>query len=94
MSYRWAIQALAFVGCIYFFLKIWELSKIIVAGAETPNLIFMILYILAFMFCFFCLALTSYLKQKNNATLQNPILFFERLIELFGLSGLPDKKES
>lgn len=80
INLRWLIQAVAFVGCIYFFLQVWGLSKEYIFEAETKALVFIFLNGALFLICFFVMALTSYLKQKFNSTLKNKIAFFEKLI--------------
>ncbi len=85
INLRWLVQAVAFIGCIYFFMRIWNASKIMIAGSSS-NLIELTLYTLLFLLCFFVMAVTSYLKQKQNGTLKNPIPFFERLLSKLGLA--------
>lgn len=80
INLRWIIQALAFVGCIYFFLQVWGLSKEYILKAETKALYFIFINGALFLVCFFVMALTSYLKQKFNDTLVNEIPLFEKLI--------------
>ncbi len=79
INLRWLVQAIAFIGCIYFFMKIWSASKQIFVGASS-DFVTMTLYALLFLLCFFVMAITSYLKQKHNGTLKNSILFFEKLL--------------
>jgi len=85
INLRWIVQALAFIGCIFFFLKVWNTSKQVLAGPSGGEVIAMTLYALLFLVCFFVMAVTSYLKQKHNGTLKNPIPFFEKLLSKFGL---------
>ncbi len=79
INLRWLVQAVAFIGCIYFFMKIWNASKLMFVGA-AGNFIALTLYALLFFVCFFLMAITSYLKQKHNGTLKNSIPFFEKLL--------------
>jgi hypothetical protein len=83
---RWIIQALAFIGCIYFFVQIWESSKQWLAGTTSVNLFILILQVFLFAVCFLVMAVTSYLKQRNNGTLKNAIPLFERLLAKIGLT--------
>ena len=84
INLRWLVQAMAFIGCIYFFMKIWNASKQMIVGASS-NFVAMTLYALLFLLCFFVMAITSYLKQKHNGTLKNAIPCFEKLLSKFGL---------
>lgn len=86
INLRWLIQAIAFVGCIFFFLKIWEQSKLLILDYSNSGLLLLSAYALFFLFCFFIMALTSYLKQKFNGTLKNRIPFFEKLLAKIGLA--------
>jgi DMSO/TMAO reductase YedYZ heme-binding membrane subunit len=79
INLRWLVQAAAFIGCIYFFMQIWNASKIMFAGG-SGNFIALSLYALLFLVCFFVMAVTSYLKQKQNGALKNPISLFEKLL--------------
>jgi hypothetical protein len=79
INLRWVVQALAFMGCIYFFMKIWNISKELLVGSSS-EIFALTLYVLLFLLCFFVMAVTSYLKQKLNGTLKNPIPFFEKLL--------------
>ncbi len=83
---RWLVQAGAFIGCIYFFIRILEYSKLMLAMTASGSLPMVGLFCLLFGFCFFLMALTSYLKQKQNGTLKNQIPFFEKLISKLGLA--------
>jgi len=86
INLRWTIQALAFIGCIYFFMNIWNRSKALLVSASGSDLVFIGVNGVLFGFCFFIMALTSYLKQRNNGTLKNPIPFFEKLLSKLGLA--------
>ncbi len=85
INLRWAVQAIAFIGCIFFFLKIWNKSKELLTGFATSDLLLVGIYGLLFLVCFFLMAVTSYLKQKFNGTLKNPIPFFEKLLSKLGV---------
>ena len=86
INLRWLIQAVAFVGCIFFFLKIWDQSKTMILHYSNTGLLFLSAYVLCFLFFFFIMALTSYLKQKFNGTLKNQIPFFEKLLSKIDLA--------
>ncbi|MCG8606136.1 hypothetical protein MJD09_14255 [bacterium] len=86
INLRWLIQAAAFIGCIYFFLQIWEGSKELIVSFSAPQLAVLGLYGLLFLVCFFVMAITSYLKQKFNGTLKNPVAIFEKLLSKVGLT--------
>ena len=86
INFRWVVQAVAFIGCIFFFLKIWNTSKELLSGFTASDLLIIGIYGLLFLVCFFLMAVTSYLKQKFNGTLKNPIPLFEKLLSKFGLT--------
>lgn len=93
IDYRWLAQAIAFVGCIYSFLQIWERSKQLFIGYSGRDVLIIATHALLFLFCFFVMALTSYLKQKLSGTLKNSIPFFEKLISKLGLVSTTPKSE-
>ncbi|MFQ5707287.1 MAG: hypothetical protein ACE5HO_07535, partial [bacterium] len=80
INFRWLVQAAAFVGCIFFFIKMWNQSKLMVLNFSVNDLLLLGVYGVFFLICFFLMAVTSYLKQKFNGTLKNPIPFFEKLL--------------
>jgi len=94
INYRWIVQALAFVGCIFSFLQMWELSKRLLAGAGNGVLVRMAAYLIVFVICFFLMALTSYLKQQLNGTLKNRIALFDKIVDKFHLAAFLRKSES
>ncbi|MFQ5648700.1 MAG: hypothetical protein ACE5IY_02050 [bacterium] len=85
-SPRWLIQAAAFIGCIFFFLEIWQRSKQMLVSASTRDVWLLVLHGSLFLGCFFVMALTSYLKQRKNGTLENPLPFFEKVLAKMGLA--------
>ena len=85
INFRWVVQALAFIGCIFFFMKIWNKSKELLTGFMVSDLLLIGIYGVLFLVCFFLMAVTSYLKQKFNGTLKNPIPFFEKLLSKLGV---------
>lgn len=86
INLRWIVQAIAFLGAIWSFVRMLEASKLAMQGMASQALQSLFLYALLFLFCFFLLVLTSYLKQKRSGTLKNPIRLFERLLALLGLA--------
>ena len=86
INLRWMIQAFAFVGCIFFFLEIWNKSKELLSGFTASDLLLIGIYGFLFLVCFFLMAVTSYLKQKFNGTLKNPIPLFEKFLSKLGLT--------
>ena len=86
INLRWLVQAMAFIGCIFFFLKIWNKSKELLTGFEDSDLLLIGIYGVLFLVCFFLMAVTSYLKQKFNGTLKNQIPLFEKLLSKLGLT--------
>lgn len=93
INYRWLLQAAAFIGCIYAFLQIWERSKRLIVTFDLVEFLLISVFGLLFLICFFLMAVTSYLKQKVNGTLKNPIPLFEKVIARYGLTSLATKKE-
>ncbi len=87
INLRWVVQAIAFIGCIFFFLKIWDLSKELLSGFTISDLLLTGIYGVLFLVCFFLMAVTSYLKQKFNGTLKNQIPLFEKLLSKLRLIG-------
>jgi len=83
---RWIVQAAAYVGAIWAFVQMWEVSKVLLAGADAGAVRSLIAYAFLFLACFMVLAITSYLKQRRNGTLKNRIRFFERLLSILGLT--------
>ncbi|MFQ5603234.1 MAG: hypothetical protein ACE5HS_08190 [bacterium] len=84
INVRWLIQALAFIGCIFSFIQIWERSKNIFHVQMKVDFIGLSLFGALFLLCFLVMAITSYLKQKTNGTLRNPIPLFEKVLAKFG----------
>jgi len=93
LNYRWLLQALAFVGCIFSFLQMWELSKQLLTGAANFSIVSLIAYLVLFVICFFLMALTSYLKQQLSGTLKNRIALFEKIVDKFHLAALVRKSD-
>ena len=89
INLRWLVQAAAFVGCIFFFLKMWNTSKELLTEYTAAGLFWLGAYGILFLICFFLMAVTSYLKQKFNGTLKNPIPLFEKLLSRVGLVEKP-----
>ena len=86
INLRWLVQTMAFIGCIFFFLKIWNKSKELLIGFEDSDLLLIGIYGVLFLVCFFLMAVTSYLKQKFSGTLKNQIPLFEKLLSKLGLT--------
>ncbi len=86
LNIRWQVQAFAFIGCLFFFMKIWHISKQLLVGKTLSDFLSIAIYGILFFICFFIMVVTSYLKQKNNGTLKNPIPFFEKLLSKSGLA--------
>jgi len=86
INLRWLVQAFAFIGCIIFFIKIWNKSKELLTGFAASDLLLIGIYGLLFLVCFFLMTVTSYLKQKFSGTLKNQIPLFEKLLSKLGLT--------
>ncbi|MFQ5771776.1 MAG: hypothetical protein ACE5HX_14675 [bacterium] len=85
LNLRWIVQAVAFIGCIFFFINIWEKSKQLLVNFNSSGVVIIGIYTILFLLCFLLMAITSYLKQKFNGTLKNPIPFFEKILSKIGL---------
>lgn len=86
INLRWIVQALAYVGAIWAFVQLWDLSKLALITGIGGVLPKALLFVAAFSFCFFVLFVTSYLKQRQNGTLKNRIALFERLLNVLRLT--------
>ncbi|MFQ5675584.1 MAG: hypothetical protein ACE5G1_06760 [bacterium] len=86
INLRWMVQAVAFMGSIFFFIKIWNASKHLLSRISSLDLVLIGIYGILFLVCFFVMAVTSYLKQKVNGTLKNQIPVFEKLLSMLGLT--------
>ncbi|MFQ5769456.1 MAG: hypothetical protein ACE5HX_02895 [bacterium] len=86
INIRWMVQAVSFMACIFFFIKIWNKSKLFFERTALGDVLGLATYAVLFLICFFVMTITSYLKQKHNGTLKNQIPFFEKLISKFGLA--------
>jgi DMSO/TMAO reductase YedYZ heme-binding membrane subunit len=80
MNIRWLVQAFAFIGSIFFFIRIWDKSKQLFESHSVSDFLILGVYGILFFVCLSIMAVTSYLKQKYNGTLKNPIPFFEKLL--------------
>lgn len=85
INFRWLVQAGAFIGCIFFFIKIWDKSKQWFDNHSSSDFLILGVYGVLFFVCFFIMAVTSYLKQKHSGALRNPIPFFEKILSKIGL---------
>ncbi|MFQ5823863.1 MAG: hypothetical protein ACE5JB_07405 [bacterium] len=85
INIRWLMQACAFIGCTFFFIKIWDKSKQLFHSHAGRDFLMLGVYGILFFVCFFVMAVTSYLKQKYNGTLKNPIPIFEKILSKIGL---------
>ena len=92
INIRWLIQAISLVFGILAFSRAFESSKNLLLEFEMGIAIRVALWIAIFCFCFFVLMFTSYLKQRANATLRNPIALFERLIHKMGIDEYKERK--
>ena len=94
LNIRWFIQALSLVLSIVAFSKSFELSKHIFVAFSQGTVIQLTLWVALFLFSFFMLMLTSYLKQRGNATLQKPIVFFEKLLRFLKLENYQERTDA
>ena len=66
INLRWAVQAIAFIGCIFFFLKIWNTSKELLSGFAASDLLLIGIYGVLFLVCFFLMGLTKIYTGVGN----------------------------
>jgi len=92
INLRWFVQAGALIFGIYFFKQLFERSKELLFSFSAGSFLVWIIFFLLFGFCFFLLMFTSYLKERGNNTLKNPIVFFEKLVSLFGLAHFTERR--
>lgn len=80
INWRWLVQALALIGGIYCFKRAFDTGKVLTVNFSTNGAFIIGVYFLLFVFCFFILMFTSYLKERGGNTLKNRITVFEKLV--------------
>ncbi len=84
---RWAVQALALIAGIYFFMRAFDVSKSLLVDFSFNAILKWAVWFLLFSFCFFALMFTSYLKERGGATLRKRIGIFEKLVTALHLEN-------
>jgi hypothetical protein len=92
LNLRWLVQALALILSIASFTRIFNFSKTLVAGFSGDQLLPFLFWLCLFLFSFFLLMFTSYLKQRANFTLRNRVGFFEKLIHALHLESYKERE--
>lgn len=93
INLRWLVQAVSLVLGVYLFMRLADTSKTLLLNYSIGALLAWSGLFLVFAVCFFLLIFTSYLKQRGNKTLKNPVAAFERLVLLCGLDDLSETNE-
>ena len=92
LNLRWLVQALALILSIASFTRIFNFSKILVANFSSGQLLPFLFWVCLFLFAFFLLMFTSYLKQRANFTLRNRVKLFERLVHALHLENYKERE--
>lgn len=87
LNWRWAVQALALIAGIYFFMRAFDISKSLLTDFSFIVILNWTIWFLLFAFCFFVLMFTSYLKERGSGTLRKRIATFEKLIAALHLKN-------
>ncbi len=80
LNWRWVVQALALIAGIYFFMRAFDTSKLLLVDFSFIIILNWAIWVLLFSFCFFALMFTSYLKERGSGTLRKRIAIFEKLV--------------
>ncbi|MGH7492717.1 MAG: hypothetical protein ACREOO_10015 [bacterium] len=91
LNFRWMVQALALILSIASFTKIFNSSKTLLLGFAGEKLLPFLFWAILFLFAFFLLMFTSYLKQRANFTLRNRVGSFEKLIHALHLENYKER---
>lgn len=94
LNLRWLIQALSLALSIVCFTIIFDASKALFEAPSSKLVVSLLGWALLFCFSFFVLMFTSYLKQRANFTLRNPIPLFERLVRGLGLAHYKEREST
>lgn len=87
INWRWAVQALALMAGIYFFMRAFDNSKVLVTSFSANSISMWSLWVILFAICFLVLMFTSYIKERGSNTLRHRIVFFEKLVTLLRLEN-------
>ncbi len=91
LNLRWLVQALALLLSIAGFTKIFNASKNLITDFSADRLTAFLLWIFIFLFSFFLLLFTSYLKQRGNFTLRRRLAWFEKLLRILRLENYQER---
>lgn len=91
INLRWLIQAAALALGILALTRAFDLSKSLFFASDHRAWLPMLGWLLMLGLSFFLLMFTSYLKQRANDTLRNPIAMFERLVVSLGLGSYRER---
>jgi hypothetical protein len=92
LNLRWLVQALALILSIASFTKIFNSSKTLLIDFSSDKFFPFLFWLALFLFGFFLLMFTSYLKQRANFTLRNRIGPFEKLIHALRLENYKERE--
>jgi DMSO/TMAO reductase YedYZ heme-binding membrane subunit len=87
LNLRWAVQALALIAGIYFFMRAFDTSKALLFDFSGNVILSWAIWVLLFSFCFLALMFTSYLKERGSGTLRKRIAIFEKLVAALHLNN-------
>lgn len=91
INLRWLVQAAALVLGILAFTRAFDLSKSLFVASDYRTWLPMLGWLLMLGLSLFLLMFTSYLKQRANDTLRNPINMFECLVVRLGLGNYRER---
>ena len=92
LNLRWLIQAAALLLSIASFTTIFNSSKTLLTDFSPARLLPFLFWAATFVFSFFLLMFTSYLKQRGNFTLRKPIALFEKLLLALHLENYKERQ--
>jgi hypothetical protein len=91
LNWRWAAQAAALIAGIYFFMRAFDTSKLLLNDFSFNVVVSWAGWVLLFSFCFFFLMFTSYLKERGGDTLRKRIGIFEKLVTALHLENYSER---
>jgi hypothetical protein len=94
LNWRWVAQAAALIAGIYFFMRAFDTSKLLLNAFSFDMVLSWAGWVLLFSFCFFALMFTSYLKERGGDTLRKRIGIFERLVAALHLENYSERRST
>jgi hypothetical protein len=91
LNWRWVVQAAALMAGIYFFMRAFDTSKLLLSDFSFKAALTWAVWVLLFSFCFFALMFTSYLKERGGDTLRKRIGMFEKLVTTLHLENYSEQ---